>query len=77
MLVYELPAPARKKKPGRGQVQYWFLLELSGESALARPENNPEVRALEWMPFPTLLDRTVDFRKPLYRKLGQQFHLAG
>jgi putative (di)nucleoside polyphosphate hydrolase len=68
-LAYELPAPARSEKTGRGQVQYWFVFRFRGREVDIAPGG--EFRRWSWMPFDKLLDRAVEFRKPIYRKLAE------
>ena len=77
-LVYELPAKARSKMTGRGQVQFWYLFKFIGNDQHIDVINGGEFRAWKWMNFQALLAVVVDFRKPLYRKLavGFQQYLA-
>jgi putative (di)nucleoside polyphosphate hydrolase len=78
-LAYELPAEKRKRKTGRGQVQYWFLFEFLGADAEIRIETGKEFRSWKWMPFSALAKTVVEFRKPVYQALAQHFknQLAG
>jgi putative (di)nucleoside polyphosphate hydrolase len=78
-LVYELPASARSEKTGLGQVQYWFLFRFHGDESALDVRSGAEFRAWQWLPFAGLLQKTVDFRKPVYRRLAERFaaHLAG
>lgn len=73
-LVYELPPEARSRKTGRGQVQYWFLFKLKpgGEAAIDLRAST-EFRAWRWMPLQQLVDKTVAFRVPVYRRLADYF----
>lgn len=72
-LVYELPASARSEKTGRGQTQYWFLFRFRGSDNAINVKSGGEFRAWKWLPFHSLLNSTVDFRKPIYRKLADKF----
>jgi putative (di)nucleoside polyphosphate hydrolase len=72
-LAYELPPEARSKKSGRGQVQFWFLFRFHGEESAINVERGGEFRAWQWLPFPDLLQKTVAFRRPVYRRLGELF----
>lgn len=72
-LVYELPAIAWSEKTGRGQVQYWFLFRFTGSDDAIDVKSGGEFRAWKWAPFDSLLNSVVDFRKPVYRRLAEQF----
>jgi putative (di)nucleoside polyphosphate hydrolase len=72
LLVYELPENARGKKTGRGQVLYWFLFRFRATSTLTVTRTR-ESRGLRWMPFRRVLTGVTSFRKPMYRRLEQEF----
>ncbi len=72
-LAYELPAFARSPKTGRGQAQFWFLFRFDGGDDYIDLAAGGEFRAWKWMPFDRLIEATVDFRKPVYRKLTEKF----
>jgi putative (di)nucleoside polyphosphate hydrolase len=72
-LAYELPPQARSSKTGRGQVQYWFLFRFRGQESAIDVEGGGEFRAWQWLPFPELLQKTVEFRRPVYRRLAELF----
>jgi len=72
LLVYELPPDARSKKTGRGQVLYWFLFRFRGNSQQAAIRNN-ETRGWRWMPFRRVISGVTTFRKPMYKRLAQEF----
>jgi putative (di)nucleoside polyphosphate hydrolase len=72
-LVYELPKEARSEKTGRGQVQYWFLFRFHGRDGSIDVEKGGEFHAWRWLPFSELLELTVEFRRPVYRRLGEMF----
>jgi putative (di)nucleoside polyphosphate hydrolase len=72
-LAYELPLEARSVKTGRGQVQYWFLFRFHGQDSDINVEQGGEFRAWQWLPFPELLQKTVEFRRPVYRRLAELF----
>jgi putative (di)nucleoside polyphosphate hydrolase len=72
-LAYELPPQARSGKTGRGQVQYWFLFRFLGEESAINVERGGEFSAWQWLPFPEILQKTVEFRRPVYRRLAELF----
>jgi len=65
--------PMRTEKPGRGQVQYWFLFRFNGSDAAIDAIGGGEFQAWRWTSLQWLLHTTPDFRAPLYRQLGQRF----
>lgn len=74
-IAYEVPVERRRAELGRGQVQRWFLLRFLGADSdidLAR-QQPPEFAAWRWMPLSELIELVVEFRRPLYRKLAEQF----
>lgn len=72
-LAYELPREARSIKTGRGQVQYWFLFRFLGKDSAINLELGGEFRDWKWLQFSELLDLTVEFRRPVYRRLVELF----
>jgi 8-oxo-dGTP pyrophosphatase MutT (NUDIX family) len=72
LLVYELPPDARSKKTGRGQVLYWFLFRFRGRPQLTSTGNR-ESRGWRWMPFRRVISGVTSFRKPMYKRLEQEF----
>ena len=72
LLVYELPRRARSKKTGRGQVLYWFLFRFRGNPRQAAIRNR-ESRGWRWMPFRRVINGVTSFRKPMYKRLAQEF----
>jgi putative (di)nucleoside polyphosphate hydrolase len=77
-LVYELPAEARTRRTGRGQVQYWFLFRFNGMDADIDSRGGGEFRSWRWLPFGRLLSVVARFRRPVYRRLAERFagHLS-
>jgi putative (di)nucleoside polyphosphate hydrolase len=71
-LVYELPQDARSDKTGRGQVLYWFLFRFVGTLPRTTTRTR-ESRGWQWMPFERIVDGVTSFRKPMYRRLAQEF----
>jgi putative (di)nucleoside polyphosphate hydrolase len=71
-LGYELPAPYRSAKTGRGQVHKWFLLRAGADDLPVRTDTTPEAefRAWRWVDLAELAERTVAFRQPVYRRLA-------
>jgi putative (di)nucleoside polyphosphate hydrolase len=72
-LAYELPAPFRSAKTGRGQVHYWFLFRYRGDDTNIDVDGGGEFRAWRWLPFTDLLAVVAEFRRPLYRRLAACF----
>lgn len=72
LLVYELPAEARRDKTGRGQVLYWFLFRIRANRNLTT-QRTSESRGWRWMPFRRVIKSVASFRKPMYRRLEQEF----
>lgn len=73
LLAYELPAEARSEKTGRGQVQYWFLFRFRGKESAIDVDPGGEFRAWQWLSISDLLELTVEFRRPVYRRLAEMF----
>jgi putative (di)nucleoside polyphosphate hydrolase len=71
-LGYELPAPYRSAKTGRGQVHKWFLLRAGADDLPVRTDTTPEAefRAWRWVDLAELAEQTVAFRQPVYRRLA-------
>lgn len=72
LLVYELPPAARRDKTGRGQVLYWFLFRIR-ENHSRTTRRNRESRGWRWMPFRRVITSVTSFRKPMYKRLEQEF----
>jgi|SRR5688572_3985063 len=72
LLVYELPPAARSQKTGRGQVLYWFLFHFIGNQPQSGTRTR-ESRGWQWMPFARVIDGVTSFRKPMYKRLVQEF----
>jgi putative (di)nucleoside polyphosphate hydrolase len=72
-LVYELPPEHQTAKTGLGQVQYWFLFECKRTPAVIELPDRKEFRAVEWLTFPDLLVKVVEFRRPVYHRLYKHF----
>ena len=72
LLVYELPPNVRSKKTGRGQVLYWFLFRFRGNPTLTSTQNR-ESRGWRWMPFRRIITGVTSFRRPMYKRLEQEF----
>jgi putative (di)nucleoside polyphosphate hydrolase len=73
VLCYEVPAAARSSKTGRGQVQYWFLFRFRGSEDKIDVIKGGEFRSWKWNHFDDALAAAVEFRKPIYLKLGEHF----
>lgn len=76
LLAYELPRNAQSVKTGLGQVQYWFLFGLKRQVPVDPLLSESEFRACAWVRFNTAVARVVRFKRPLYRKLQEQFEPA-
>jgi putative (di)nucleoside polyphosphate hydrolase len=77
LLAYELPESTRSTTMGMGQVQYWFLFALrAGVDPTVHPPPNTEFSSAKWTSFTWAVARTVAFRRPLYRRLQQEFGAA-
>ena len=74
-LAYELPAPARSKKTGRGQVQKWFLFRLRDENQVIDPSVAParEFDAFKWTTLEALAEETWPVRRHIYQELARHF----
>ena len=75
-LTYELPAESRSAKTGRGQVQWWFSMELHDSFV-----NNPpvvlggldaaaEFDACRWTTPQELVEQAVPFRRLVYERIA-------
>ena len=73
LLAYELPPDARREKTGRGQVLYWFLFSFRGKHEAVTTRRNHESRGWRWMPFRRVIKGVTSFRKPMYKRLEQEF----
>ena len=73
LTVYELPVESRSEKTGRGQVHYWFLFRLQGNTDGINLAHSTEFRTWRWMAFEDLAEKTVEFRAPIYRRLAAYF----
>lgn len=68
-LAYELPPELRCRKTGRGQVLYWFFLELAqGAPEPALPKRG-EFRAWRWTTLAELAREVAPFRRASYERL--------
>ena len=76
-LAYELPPEARSQRLGRGQVQRWFWLRLTGDPASETIDlaaaSSREFRAWRWMPLSGIAEETASFRRHVYRKLAARW----
>jgi putative (di)nucleoside polyphosphate hydrolase len=68
-LAYELPPELRRKKTGRGQVLYWFYLELSRHAPEISLPKRGEFRAWRWTTLPELAAAVAAFRRASYQRL--------
>lgn len=72
LLAYELPPGVRGEKTGRGQVHHWFFFRIEA-SETSPVKLNEEFRSWGWLPMEELIERTADFRRPVYQKLLAHF----
>lgn len=75
-LAYELPPEYRSQKVGRGQVQKWFHCRLTGDESNITVDGI-EFDAMTWLRPAELVERAVSFRRMIYRRLIEEFGLAG
>lgn len=68
-LSYELPKRLRTTKTGRGQTQWWFVFDLRPGETIELPKEG-EFRDFRWTNIVELTRETVEFRRPLYRRLA-------
>jgi putative (di)nucleoside polyphosphate hydrolase len=74
-LSYELPAPYRSARTGRGQTQRWYLAELVDDAAAPdlSAAVSAEFDAYEWVTFAEAVARIVAFKRPVYEQLRAAF----
>ena len=73
LLAYELPPEARIQKMWRGQVQYWFLFQFTGQDEAITLGDQKEFSAWQWMSMQTLTNKVVSFKRPVYQELVKDF----
>jgi putative (di)nucleoside polyphosphate hydrolase len=77
-LPYDLPAevlPYRGKY--RGQTQKWVLVRLdAGDEVIDLAHEDVEFSDWRWMTGSELLDRIVEFKRPIYEAVLKEFGLA-
>jgi putative (di)nucleoside polyphosphate hydrolase len=77
-LPYDLPAevlPYRGKY--RGQTQKWILVRLdAGDEVIDLAHEDVEFSDWRWMTGSELLDRIVEFKRPIYEAVLKEFGLA-
>jgi putative (di)nucleoside polyphosphate hydrolase len=71
LITYELPDRLRSKKHGRGQTQKFFYFEFIGDFSKIDLHNvdDEEFGEYYWVEPVDIVNKTVDFRKPIYKKL--------
>jgi putative (di)nucleoside polyphosphate hydrolase len=76
-LTYDLPEALRRKAwkgRWRGQAQRWFALRFLGTDQEIRIDgHSPEFAAWRWAERPTLCGLIVDFKRPVYEALLEEF----
>lgn len=72
-LGYELPSHYRSSKTGRGQVHKWFILFASTDDLPVnlKIEHPPEFVSWQWLTMSALIRGAVQFRRPVYERLGE------
>ena len=73
---YDLPDELVKQnlRPWRGQIQKWFLMRFCGEDAhINVATEHPEFSEWRWMSPADLLEAIVSFKRPLYRRVFEEF----
>ncbi|CAN0920559.1 Nudix hydrolase 26, chloroplastic [Linum grandiflorum] len=78
-LTYDFPPQVREKlkvqwgTDWKGQAQKWFLLKFTGEeeeiNLLGDGSEKPEFGEWSWMSPEEVIDRAVDFKKPVYKQV--------
>ncbi len=74
-LTFELPERLRSKKHGRGQTQKFFYFEFLGDELEIDLENvrDKDFSDFYWADMNDIANKTVDFRKLVYKKVNQYF----
>lgn len=72
---YDLPPEIQKKKGFKGQCHIWFLCRFLGKDDDIKPleAKDCEFSAFRWVPFETLPDIAVDFRRGVYEAIVDAF----
>ncbi|CAI0410411.1 unnamed protein product [Linum tenue] len=84
-LTYDFPPQVREKlnqqwgTDWKGQAQKWFLLKFTGKeeeeiNLLGDGSEKPEFGEWSWMSAEEVIDRAVDFKKPVYKEVFGAFH---
>ncbi|GJZ95253.1 NUDIX hydrolase 26, chloroplastic [Tanacetum coccineum] len=82
-LTYDFPPHVREKlkrqwgSDWKGQAQKWFLFKLTGKdeeiNLLGDGTEKPEFGEWSWMSPEHVIERAVDFKKPVYEKVIDAF----
>jgi len=74
-ITYELPNNLRSKKHGRGQTQKFFFFEYQGDENDIDLHNvdDEEFGEFFWVEPSDIANKTVNFRKGIYKKLTRFF----
>nr|XP_043614814.1 nudix hydrolase 26, chloroplastic-like [Erigeron canadensis] len=82
-LTYDFPPPVREKlrirwgSDWKGQAQKWFLFKFTGKdeeiNLLGDGSEKPEFGEWSWMSPEQVVDRAVDFKKPVYKEVISVF----
>ncbi|GKB46588.1 NUDIX hydrolase 26, chloroplastic [Tanacetum coccineum] len=82
-LTYDFPPHVREKlkrqwgSDWKGQAQKWFLFKLTGKdeeiNLLGDGTEKPEFGEWSWMSPEQVIERAVDFKKPVYEKVIEAF----
>jgi putative (di)nucleoside polyphosphate hydrolase len=67
-ISYELPEQFWNEKVGRGQTQRWFLCRMDAPDASIIPDMD-EFHDFRWVQPDEVVQLTVEFRQPLYRRV--------
>lgn len=61
----------RSKKHGRGQVQRYFFFEFQGDELEIdlKKVRDMDFSEYYWVDPTDIINKTIDFRKPIYKKL--------
>jgi putative (di)nucleoside polyphosphate hydrolase len=73
--TYDFPHPVHgKRNKYKGQAQKWFLARFTGHDRDINLEtDHPEFKKWRWIPFAETIDLIVDFKRPVYQAVYDEF----
>ncbi len=74
-LYYDFPEDIPEElKKYKGQMQKWFFFHWDGDiQTLNLDAHIREFRSIQWMDIDTLIKNIVDFKKQVYKRIGDYF----